>query len=353
MIQASLSAQMGLSLSSDQATYVRYFKQTISRIYLAAMVISTGLFKTDACGRLGQASKILDFFAGVTPFAGSGMRILSVLLKVADEVILQRRMNRLLMLGSDVVQVIYLAERLALKLIHLGDLRERVEEDRIAQLLSTGADVVDALSGNDSIGNAAVQVIQTKVVDKIKDTLTERPQLPAMAEQAEEVANQFIQRVSTGDNVTMTSADQYSEVHLFFYAAPLLAIADELFLKILALFCVLERYAIYELDYKPAKRQKFHRGIVQAFENHAITMEEHLIDDSKRERFLENMAQRYHTYSPEPHTVKSTQKVVGLFYFKEAKKLTLFSADKKHVSLCNETLSPKVADDFVKAELKN
>jgi hypothetical protein len=352
MIQASLSAQMGLSLSSDQATYVRYFKQTISRIYLAAMVISTGLFKTDACGRLGQASKILDFFAGVTPFAGSGMRILSVLLKVADEITLQRRMNRLLALGSDLIQVTYLAERLALKLIHFGDLEELTEDDRIGQLLSTTADVADALNGNTNVKNAAVQLAQTKVLDKIKETLTERPALPPMAGIAEEAANKLIERISTGTDVFMVS-DQYSEVHLLFYAAPLLAVADELFMKILSLFCLAEQYVIHELDYNPAKRQTFHRNVAQAFENHAVEIEEHLIDGSKKERFLENVAQRYHTYSPEPLTVKSTQKVIGLFYFKEAKKLTFFSDDKKHVSLRNETLSPEVADEFVKTELKN
>lgn len=288
-------------LTPEETLYVEAFEKTMTGVYLAAYVISTGLFSVNASGNFGKSANIINFFANITPFAGGGMKILSALLQSADEKLLQVRMQRLQDLGG-LLEVIALSKQLAIKLLGCLDLDNPVSDDMLTKILSTATDVVDALGGT------FFQWVQDMGIDKITDALISRPS-HATADRGEQDANLLITRVCGVPN-------KPSENMLLLYAAPLLPMADRLFIRILSLFCIAEHCEQNQITWNRQKQQTFYTHITQSFERHADDIEEQVINTVKRDEFLTNMANNYAGYTGSAPDGTTT---TGIFYFKEQK----------------------------------
>ena len=289
------------SLTPEETFYVEAFEKTMTGVYLAAYMISTGLFSVNASGNFGKSANIVNFFSNIVPFAGGGMKILSALLQSADEKLLQVRMQRLQDLGG-LLEVIALSKQLAIKLLGCLDLDNPVSDDMLTKILSTATDVVDALGGT------FFQWVQDMGIDKITDAFISRPS-HATADRGEQDANLLITRVCR-DGVP----DKPFESMLLLYAAPLLPMADSLFIRILSLFCVAEHCEQNQITWNRQKQKTFYSHITQSFEHHADEIEEQVINAVKRDEFLTNMANHYAGYTGSATDGTTT---TGIFYFKE------------------------------------
>lgn len=408
------------SLTPEQHQYVTHFQQCVSRIYLAAMMISTGLFQYQSAGRAGKAATVVNFLGDVSPVFGGGMKIFGSLLKTTDEMLLKDRMNRLLGLGG-LFDVMTLSEKLAIQLSTHLDLSNPVSDSMLDSALSLGVDLSTA-DGANTISSGLFQIIQTHVTNRLTD-LFAQPPLSDMAQRAEQDANLLIARISqdgvpkgypilftepsiqsidticlyinpqqqltgviqdtTKGPVVVTFLPQdlgqcYTAIEerakqgsqlitpqqkkaiqqalgkkghrlpetplthaLLFYAMPLLAIADRVFIQTLTLFCLMEQCQAQSLTYNEGKKKGFYQSITQVLEYYAYWIENHLTDSEKRGALIENVARRYTENSS---SVSLMQQQVGLFYFK--------GGQRKKVSMCNNLLTREAAEKIVKTELK-
>lgn len=325
--------QQDTTFSEKQALYVEKFEKTITSIYIASMMISTGLFSANASSNLSKTGSILKFFGSITPFAGSGLKILAALLNTADQTMLEVRMKRLLSLGS-LLDVIALSRKLAIKLIGCLDLINPVSDIMIDRLLSTCADIADTLTNNTLLGTLT-QLAETKLMNTLIKLFIKDKDDPIEV-RAEQDANMLIARISKNGVPTRPFESQ-----LLLYAAPLLAIADQVFMRILAFFCVAEQCEQSTLTWKGTKQQEFYKSITNVFDDHAPQVEEYLIDNRKRERLILDIAKQYSTstYLAKPSWSTAPVQATGLFYF--------IKPNKQYAHIYKEGLTREFAEEIL------
>ncbi len=180
------------ALSSEKAAYVTHFQQTVFQLYLAALMVSTGLFSYHSDGTLGKASKMFKSLGNIIPFVGSGMKLLSSLLKTTDKKLLQRRMNRLIAMGG-FFEVMALSERLAMRLFDI-DLPNPLDEDVLDNMLSAAGSATTAAEEATSFIQGIWQVVETTAGDFISNLLA-KPKLTKIEKRAEQDANLFLARL--------------------------------------------------------------------------------------------------------------------------------------------------------------
>ena len=181
----------GISLQLVVTAYVSHFQQTVFQLYLAALMISTGLFSYHSDGTISKARHVFKSLGNIIPFAGSGMKLLSSLLKTADKIVLERRMNRLRQMGG-FFEVMALSEKLAMRLFEIN-LPNPLGEGLLGKLL-TAADSITAAEGATGFIQGVWQVVEANAGDFISNLLA-KPKLTKIEARAEQDANLFLTRL--------------------------------------------------------------------------------------------------------------------------------------------------------------
>lgn len=323
-------------LSSEQLAYAQHFKKILVRMHMTAMVISTGLINIATTGKLGKAGQVLNAISSSVPLGvGLGVKMLAYCLQTADSAIAMRRMERLSQLGNDHVEVIRLSEQLSGRLIRCLNIDNTVKEHHMIKLLSGGSDIALALVDIGFYG-ALTQVFEMAVNPMIEETVGS-DNITAMEKRAEQDANLFLAAVAEHDILTTSSRDFD---RLFLYAVPLLTVVDHVFFLILDKFCQQEHCEQKSLSMNTKKRGIFYGNVTKSWHQHASFVAESLEDTSKRDRLTQDAVQAF------------SDRASGVFYFKEATTLTVFSntlTHKRHVSWHQAALLPETAEAVMSA----
>lgn len=309
-------------LSGEQIHYVKYFKQILLRMYVAAMVVSTGLVNIQMKTAAGKVSSILENLSGCAPFGtGVVLKIMAYCCAAVDQRIVAKRIERLLSLANDTEEMAQRAEWLGIQLAHCLTYRQPVKQQHLGlfmnKVLSNAQKVVDIVLERD-IEQAMIMIIQ-EGVNYALDTLMPDASSEAIEERAEMDANILFTLIMANGLSTHTSNAINTE--LFLYAAPLSTIADVVFLLALEYFCRQHStqthvYTVEDVDLKKEERRCFITLLSISWRAHPDKTMRILVDEGKRPLFLEETAQVF----SEP----------SLFSFKERKSLpTLFNSSSK------------------------
>ncbi|PJD92401.1 MAG: hypothetical protein CK424_05705 [Legionella sp.] len=275
-------------LPSDDVAYIKKFKQQLVQMYIVATVATSGDVQMCLAGTAGTVVTVLDVIAGLVPWGGGAVQLLSYLTQAIGEKVKQNRMERVLRLGSTPEDVAILATHLGCRLLHCLEIEHYARDGRINRLFNSLGNIVGGYAENGFYGALFEAFTESGVVGVITNHIFETMTLPEIEARASQDA-QLLLSVIMEKSVPHTLENQIDLDRLFLYSAPLLTVIDRIFMSMVAQYCAQRGYSLEAIS-KVKHKTEFCAKFAEECHKRASSTAGYIEDLSARHHFIEQMA---------------------------------------------------------------
>ena len=273
------------ALTGEDVAYIKTFKKHLVQMYIIATVAASGEVQTTLTATTSSVVTVLDTIAGLVPWGGEAVEILSSLIQTIDLKIKQKRMERITHLGDTPEEVAKMATILGQRLLHCLEIEHYVQDGRIARLFNTLSVLTQKYQ--DGFYNTLFSVLTQ---NKTETTLSSPSDMEIRAKNDAQLLLSAIME----KDVPHVQENQVDIDCLFLYSAPLLTVIEQIFDRMKTQYCNKHRYKLADIEIK--RKAEFCAAVANQCQEQAHNAAAHIEDAAKRAVFIEKLATEFNSH---------------------------------------------------------
>ncbi len=274
--------------STEEVAYIKTFKQQLVQMYIVASVATSGDIQVCLTGTTGNVVTVLDVIAGLVPWGGGAVQMMSYLMQSIGEQVKQNRMERVMRLGSTPEEVANIAKNLGQRLLHCLEIEHYARDGRINSLFNNFKKIFGCYADIGFYGALFEAFTESGIVGVMTNRIAEAMTPPEIEERASYDAQLLLSAIME-KSVPHTQENQIDLDRLFLYSAPLLTVIDRMFIRMVTQYCDKHGYNITNISNVKYKT-KFCAKLAEVCHQKASDTVMHIEDESIRNDFIENIA---------------------------------------------------------------
>ncbi len=276
------------TLSREDGAYINQFKQQLVQMYIVANVALSGDVQMRLTGTAGTVVTVLDVIAGLVPWGGGAVQMLSYLTQAIAEKIKQNRIERVLRLGGTPEEVAKIATILGQRLLHCLEIEHFSRNGRMNRLFNSLGNLVGSYAATGLYGALFEAFTESGVVDSMVSAIVETMTLPDIEERASQDAQLLLSAIME-EGVPHNQDSRIDIDRLFLYSAPLLTVIDRIFIRIVGQYCDKHGYDVVNIS-KVKHRTQFCAEFAEVCHKRGSATAVCIEDLVRRNDFIENVA---------------------------------------------------------------
>lgn len=273
------------ALTGDDVAYIKTFKKHMVQMYIIATVAASGEVQTTLTATTSSVVTVLDTIAGLVPWGGGAVEILSSLIQNIDLQMKQKRMERITHLGDTPEDVAKMATILGQRLLHCLEIEHYVQDGRISRLFNTLSVLTQKYQ--DGFYNTLFSVLTQ---NKTETTLSSPSDMEIRAKNDAQLLLSAIME----KDVPHVQENQVDVDCLFLYSAPLLTVIEQIFDRMKTQYCNKHRYKLADIEIK--RKADFCAAVANQCQEQAHNAAAHIEDAAKRAVFIEKLATEFNSH---------------------------------------------------------